>query len=85
MRKQSQVLRHVANPALADGNEDSGAGIGENSVIETKERRPWPSQPGNEIKQGSLPCTGGTENGGDSALEHQVDFKAEMRQGQRSL
>src|SRR5262249_16571139 len=66
VRKESQILRDIADAPLGRRKKDASFGVRQDMRSQLHESGAWAPQTGNHIEQGSLAGTRGTENDGDS-------------------
>jgi hypothetical protein len=77
VRKKSEVLRDVADPAEARWNMQRQSGIKEHPVVQLHGSSHRPAKASNQIKERSFPCARWTENSGDWPIKRCIDLQRE--------
>ena len=83
VRKQRQILRHIAHATMARWHLHTCGCVGHHKITQLDESRSRPTEPGDEVEQGSFPGAGRAEYSRDLALHHRVGRQGEFgeRQG----
>src|SRR5204862_1341336 len=82
MGEQPQVLRHVADFARARGDVQTQPGVGQQVVVDLNQRRLRTAQSRDQVQQRGFSRARRPKYGRHLALNFQVHFQREFRQGQ---
>src|SRR5215469_11434003 len=75
MRKQCEVLKHVADPSLPDGNVDLVLRVEQHALANSKVSAIGRLQTGNRIEQGGFAGPGGAKQNGDPRRQAELDLQ----------
>src|ERR1700687_4668458 len=78
VRKQCQVLKHIAHSAKLRRNVDSALAVEQDFFFRRDSTRIRPDQSGNALQQGGLPCPRRTKQDRNSGRKGEKEVKFEI-------